>query len=164
MCLSGKNRCFCIYRLNISRKWLGPGCQRSCLSLTSSQWLLTPQRPITPDLSGYITFPVDWKQLHNLKFENYALFGGLSGDFILGCLQHLRDYSKEVREEPEYIGAFAKQTNKQMGLPFSVVKNPPADVRHTSLIPDPQRPHMPQSNQAHEPQLLSPQHPRVHAL
>ena len=38
----------------------------------------------------------------------------------------------------------------------TVVKNPPANVGDTGSSPDPGRSHMPQSNQAHAPQLLSP--------
>ena len=37
----------------------------------------------------------------------------------------------------------------------SVVKNPPADAGDTSSVPCPERCHVPQSNLAHEPQLLS---------
>ena len=47
---------------------------------------------------------------------------------------------------------------KQGGRGFpggSVVKNPPANVGDTGSIPDLGRSHMMQSNQAHEPQLLS---------
>ena len=36
-----------------------------------------------------------------------------------------------------------------------MVKNPPANVGDTGSIPGPGRSHMPQSNQAHVPQLLS---------
>ena len=38
-----------------------------------------------------------------------------------------------------------------------MVKNPPANAGETGLIPAPGRSHMPQSNKAREPQLLSPQ-------
>ena len=44
------------------------------------------------------------------------------------------------------------------GCPFSggsVVENPPANARDTDSIPDPGRSHMPRSNQARAPQLLS---------
>ena len=37
----------------------------------------------------------------------------------------------------------------------AVVKNPPANAGDTGLSPDPGRSHMPQSNQARAPQLLS---------
>ena len=37
----------------------------------------------------------------------------------------------------------------------TVVKNLPANARDMGSIPDPGRSHMPQSNQAHAPQLLS---------
>ena len=37
----------------------------------------------------------------------------------------------------------------------SVVKNPPTNAGDTSSIPDPRRSHMPQSNSARWPQLLS---------
>ena len=37
-----------------------------------------------------------------------------------------------------------------------VVKNPPANAENTGLISGPGRFHMPQGNQAHAPQLLSP--------
>ena len=36
-----------------------------------------------------------------------------------------------------------------------VVKDPPANAGDTSSIPDPGRSHLPRSNEAHEPQLLS---------
>ena len=38
----------------------------------------------------------------------------------------------------------------------AVVKNPPANARHMGSIPVPGRSHMPRSNQACAPQLLSP--------
>ena len=37
----------------------------------------------------------------------------------------------------------------------AVVKNPPANARYTGSSPGPGRPHMPRSNQASAPQLLS---------
>ena len=37
----------------------------------------------------------------------------------------------------------------------AVVKNPPANAGDTGLSPGPGRPHMPQSNYARAPQLLS---------
>ena len=37
----------------------------------------------------------------------------------------------------------------------AVVKNPPASAGHMGPIPGPGRSHMPQSNKAHAPQLLS---------
>ena len=43
----------------------------------------------------------------------------------------------------------------------TVVKNPPAKARDTGLSPGPGRSHMLQSNEAHEPQLLS-LHSRAH--
>ena len=45
------------------------------------------------------------KKKHNLKVENYALFGQFSENF-----KSLRDCFKELREEPEYINtkSFAK--------------------------------------------------------
>ena len=49
-----------------------------------------------------------------------------------------------------------------MGFPGgAVVKNPPANARDTGSSPGPRRPHMPRSNSAHEPQLLS-LHSRAH--
>ena len=36
-----------------------------------------------------------------------------------------------------------------------MAKNPPASAGHVGLIPDLGKSHMPQSNSAHEPQLLS---------
>ena len=53
------------------------------------------------------------EKLHNLKVENYVLFSGHIEDLSLETASHiaLRDFSKEVREEPGYIGIFA--TNKQ---------------------------------------------------
>ena len=48
--------------------------------------------------------------MYNLKVENYVLFGGLTQVLILGCsLSELRDGYEEVREEPGYIGVFAKK-------------------------------------------------------
>ena len=45
---------------------------------------------------------------------------------------------------------------KSQGFPGgAVVKNPPANAGDTGSSPDPRRPHMPQSNKAHVPQLLS---------
>ena len=46
---------------------------------------------------------------------------------------------------------------EQKGFPGgAVVKNPPANAGHTGSSPGPGRSHMPWSNWAHEPQLLSP--------
>ena len=56
--------------------------------------------------------------------------------------------------------------SKHSGRDFpggAVVKNPPASAGDTGLIPGPGRSHMPQSNQAHVPQLLS-LCPRAHVL
>ena len=48
------------------------------------------------------------------------------------------------------------KSDKVEGFPGdSVVKTPPANGGDTGLIPDTARSHMLQSNQAHEPQLLS---------
>ena len=45
---------------------------------------------------------------------------------------------------------------KLQGFPGgAVVKNPPANAGDTGSIPGPGRSHMPQSNKAHVPQLLS---------
>ena len=47
--------------------------------------------------------------------------------------------------------------NKNTGLPSGIVdKNPPANSRDTGLIPGPGKFHMPRSNLAHVPQILSP--------
>ena len=47
------------------------------------------------------------------------------------------------------------KTLPHMGFPGgSVVKNPPANAGDTGLIPSLGRPHVPQSNEAHSPQLL----------
>ena len=54
--------------------------------------------------------------MHNLKVENYVLFGRHTEDLSPGAASQiaLRDLSKEVKEEPVYIGGFAKKnTNKQ---------------------------------------------------
>ena len=54
--------------------------------------------------------------MHSLKVENYILFGGLTEDVSLGyrLSESSEELSKEVREEPRYIGDFAnKQTNKK---------------------------------------------------
>ena len=48
------------------------------------------------------------------------------------------------------------KSDKVEGFPGdSMVKNPPANEGDMGLIPDTARSHMLQSNQAHEPQLLS---------
>ena len=45
------------------------------------------------------------KNMHNLQVENYVLLNGLTEDLSPGySLSALRDCSKEVREEPGYIG------------------------------------------------------------
>ena len=45
------------------------------------------------------------EKMHNLKVENYDLFSGLSEDLSLkDSLSVVRGCSKEVREEPGYIG------------------------------------------------------------
>ena len=48
------------------------------------------------------------KKKHNLKAENYVLFSRLTEDLSPGA--SLSDSSKEVRQEPEYIGVFATKT------------------------------------------------------
>ena len=45
--------------------------------------------------------------------------------------------------------------SRQSFLSGSVVKNLPANTEDTGSIPDPERSHMPRSNKAHAPQLLS---------
>ena len=48
--------------------------------------------------------------MHNLKVESYVLFGIFSMDVKPGRLNSqiaLRDCSKEIREEPVYIGVCA---------------------------------------------------------
>ena len=52
------------------------------------------------------------------------------------------------------IETFFKKS-KQGILSGSVVKNLPANTEDTGSIPDPERSHMPRSNQARAPQLLS---------
>ena len=53
----------------------------------------------------------------------------------------------------------------ERGFPgSSVVKNLSADAGNRGLIPDLGRSHMPQSNQAHAPQLLKPTRSKAHAL
>ena len=56
--------------------------------------------------------------MHNLNVENYDLFGELAEDSHPG--DHIsiapRDCFKEVREEPGYIGVFAKKTKKKQKL------------------------------------------------
>ena len=53
---------------------------------------------------------------------------------------------------------------RPLGFPGDlVVKNPPAKAEYTSLIPDPRKSHMPQSNWARAPQLLA-QRPRACVL
>ena len=50
--------------------------------------------------------------MHNLKVENYVVFGGHTEDLSLGdrLSDALRNCSEEVREEPGYIGVFAVKT------------------------------------------------------
>ena len=60
------------------------------------------------------------KKTHNLRVENYVLFGVLTEDCKQGSSLPiaLRDCSQEVREEPGNIGVFAqKQTDKQTKKP-----------------------------------------------
>ena len=53
-------------------------------------------------------------------------------------------------------GLEIKKKKSPRGFPGgSVVKNLPANAGETGLIPDLGRSHMPRSNEAHEPQLLS---------
>ena len=56
------------------------------------------------------------KNMHDLKVEDYVLFGGLAGNLAWETASQiaLSDFSKEIREEPGYIGVFAKtKTNKR---------------------------------------------------
>ena len=54
--------------------------------------------------------------MHNLKVENYVLFGALLRPKVWDTASHiaLRDCSKEVWEEPGYIGIFVKNKTKQV--------------------------------------------------
>ena len=58
---------------------------------------------------------VNWGgKVHNLKVENYVLFGWLSEDLSPGgslSKMALKDCSREVREEPGYTGVFATKTS-----------------------------------------------------
>ena len=57
----------------------------------------------------------------------------------------------------EYKIINKSKNNMNRGLPgSSVVENPLVNSGDTGLIPGPERSHMPWSNQAHKPQLLSP--------
>lgn len=50
------------------------------------------------------------KKLHDLKVENYVLFGGITEDSSPGySLRAFKDCSREVREEPRYRGVFAEK-------------------------------------------------------
>ena len=53
--------------------------------------------------------------MHGLKVENYILFSGHMEDLTWQTASQiaLRDCLKELREEPGYIGVFAKNKNKQ---------------------------------------------------
>ena len=69
-------------------------------------------------------------------------------------LQYKKTNKKKKKKKTMYIPKF-KDT---LLLDFpggAVVKNPPASAGDTGSIPGPGRSHMPQSNYAHEPQLLS---------
>lgn len=51
----------------------------------------------------------DWRKTHKLKVANYVLFGDLTKTIPWGTASQtaLRNWSKEVMEEPRYIGVFA---------------------------------------------------------
>ena len=55
------------------------------------------------------------KKKHNLKVVSYVLFGHLTEDYSLGTASQiaLRNYFKEVREEPRYIGVIAEKKCSQ---------------------------------------------------
>ena len=60
-----------------------------------------------------VTQSVDWrekKKKHNLKVENYVLFGELLSTEAQDTISQivLRDCSEEVREESGYIEVFVK--------------------------------------------------------
>ena len=60
---------------------------------------------------------VNLKKTHNQKVENYVLFGYITEDYIAqesASQIVLRNCSKEVREEPGYIGVFAEKNKKRM--------------------------------------------------
>ena len=52
------------------------------------------------------------KNRHNLKAENYALFGDISENSSLGgSLSALRHWSKEINEEPGYMGVLQQKAS-----------------------------------------------------
>lgn len=56
------------------------------------------------------------KKVHNLKLKNYVLFSRATEDLSSGKVSQiaLRDYSEEVREEPEYTRVLPKEQIKQV--------------------------------------------------
>ena len=61
-----------------------------------------------------------------------------------------------TRKTPKFFYIFETQKYNVRDFPGgAVVKNPPANAGDTGSIPGPERSHMPQSNQARVPQLLS---------
>ena len=79
-----------------------------------------------------------------------------SASAAVSSLLHLAP--SERQGQVDWIGTSQKVQRvlrTHAGFPGgSVVKNPPANARDTGAIPDLGRSHMPQSNAAHEPQLL----------
>ena len=85
--------------------------------------------------------------MHNLKVENYGLFGEISGDLTWKTASQiaLRDCSKEVREEPGYI--VLQQKPDSRGFPGgAVVESLPANAGDTGSSPGLGGSHMPRSN------------------
>lgn len=57
------------------------------------------------------------KKVHNLKLKNYVLFSRDTEDLSSGKESQiaLRDYSEEVRKEPEYTRALPKEQINKTG-------------------------------------------------
>ena len=104
--------------------------QYVCFFCSAISYFLAPQD--APGSSGIFFVPVlksttllrrlgsvNWKKkkkktthTHSVKVENYVLFGDIAEDYIAGETASqlvLRNSSKEVREEPGYMGDSAEK-------------------------------------------------------
>ena len=69
---------------------------------------------------------------------------------------HIIEFSLVARPSAKHLahialhGSHCDSKKKVLGLPWYLVKNPPASAADTSLIPGPGRLHMARSRKAHE--------------
>lgn len=71
-----------------------------------------PELPLFQVLGSDVDFKKKKKNCTPKNIENYILLGGLAEDFPWKTASQtaLRDGSKQVREEPEYMGVFATKS------------------------------------------------------